>query len=97
MHVAIAGEAVSGNVMFGAPGVMLRREKDSGGRTESLGKQNIEGVMAEGTRTVDVLPAGAIGNEQRIEIVSERWYSPELQTVVMTRHKDPRMGRRRTS
>ena len=27
-----------------------------------------------------------------IEIVSERWYSPELQLVVMTRHSDPRFG-----
>jgi hypothetical protein len=27
-----------------------------------------------------------------IEIVSERWYSPELQLVVMTRHSDPRTG-----
>jgi hypothetical protein len=24
--------------------------------------------------------------------VSERWYSAELQTVVMTRHSDPRFG-----
>jgi hypothetical protein len=61
-------------------------------RTQSLGKRNIEGVEAEGTRTVHVIAAGEIGNERPIEIVSERWYSPELQTVVMTRHSDPRMG-----
>jgi TonB family protein len=60
--------------------------------TESLGKQSIEGVEAEGTRTTVTFPAGAIGNERPINIVSERWYSPELQTVVMTRHSDPRFG-----
>jgi hypothetical protein len=59
---------------------------------ESLGKQNIEGVEAEGTRTTVTIPAGEIGNERPIEIVSERWYSPELQLVVMTRNSDPRSG-----
>jgi hypothetical protein len=59
---------------------------------EQLGKQTIEGVEAEGTRTTVTIPAGEIGNERAIEIVSERWYSPELQLVVMTRHSDPRFG-----
>src|ERR1043165_881945 len=59
---------------------------------EQLGKQIIEGVEAEGTRTTVTIPAGDIGNERPIEIVSERWYSPELQLVVMTRHSDPRTG-----
>jgi hypothetical protein len=61
-------------------------------KTESLGKQNIEGVEAEGNRTTVTIPAGEIGNEREIQIVSERWYSPELQTIVMTRHSDPRFG-----
>jgi hypothetical protein len=59
---------------------------------EQLGKQIIEGVEAEGSRTTLTIPAGEIGNERPIEIVSERWYSPELQLVVMTRHSDPRSG-----
>jgi hypothetical protein len=59
---------------------------------QDLGKQTIEGVEAEGTRTTITIPAGEIGNERAIEIVSERWYSPELQLVVMTRHSDPRLG-----
>ena len=59
---------------------------------EDLGKQLIEGVEAEGTRTTLTIAAGEIGNERPIEIVSERWYSPELQLVVMTRHSDPRTG-----
>jgi len=59
---------------------------------EQLGKQTIEGIEAEGTRTTITIPASEIGNERAIEIVSERWYSPELQLVVMTRHSDPRSG-----
>ncbi len=61
-------------------------------RSEPLGKQNIEGVEAEGTRSTVTIPAGEIGNERPIEIVNERWYSAELQTLVMSRHSDPRFG-----
>lgn len=60
--------------------------------TETLGKQAIEGVMAEGTRTTFTIPAGEIGNEQPITVVHERWYSPELKVLVMSRQSDPRFG-----
>ena len=36
--------------------------------------------------------AGAIGNEKPIAIVSERWFSPDLNVVVMSRNLDPRSG-----
>lgn len=61
-------------------------------KRESLGRQWIEGVEVEGTRTVTLIPAGQIGNERPIEIVSERWFSPELKTVVLSRTVDPRTG-----
>jgi hypothetical protein len=67
-------------------------ERNPSARKESLGKQNIGGVEAEGTRSTVTIQAGEIGNERPIEIVSERWYSPELQVIVMTRHSDPRFG-----
>ncbi len=60
--------------------------------TESLGQQLIEGVTAEGTRSTLTIPAGEIGNELDIKVVSERWYSPELRLVVMSKHSDPRTG-----
>lgn len=61
-------------------------------KTESLGKQVIEGIEAEGTRSVATIPAGKFGNPNPVEVVSERWYSPELQAVVMSKHSDPNMG-----
>jgi hypothetical protein len=67
--------------------VMTRR-----GKSEDLGKQTIEGVIAEGTRTTSTIDVGAIGNDRPIQIVTERWYSAELQTVLMTKTSDPRMG-----
>ena len=60
--------------------------------SESLGKQTLEGVESEGSRNTSTLPAGAIGNDRPIQTVSERWYSPELQTVMMSKHSDPRTG-----
>jgi hypothetical protein len=61
-------------------------------KTESLGTQDFEGVLAEGSRTTTTIPADAIGNERPIEIVYERWYSKELGMLVYSRHSDPRFG-----
>jgi hypothetical protein len=60
--------------------------------TTDLGTQAINGVTAQGTRYTRTIPAGAIGNEKPIVIVTERWYSPDLQIDVMTKHSDPRNG-----
>jgi hypothetical protein len=72
--------------------VMHDKKASDNARRESLGKQVIEGVEAEGTRSTFTIPAGEIGNEQPIQVVSERWFSPQLQTVVLSRHTDPRFG-----
>jgi len=61
-------------------------------KTESLGKKMIEGVEAEGTRATFTIPTGRIGNDQPLYIVSETWYSTELQIIVMSKHSDPRFG-----
>jgi hypothetical protein len=60
--------------------------------TESLGTQFMEGVQAEGTRTTFTIPAGQVGNDLPINVVSERWYSPDLKVLVMSRQSDPRFG-----
>jgi|SRR5579862_9708728 len=52
----------------------------------------IEGVQAQGSRTTTTIPAGQVGNERPIDVVEERWYSPDLQMTVMTKHSDPREG-----
>jgi hypothetical protein len=62
------------------------------GQTEALGHQTMEGVAVDGTRQVSTIETGAIGNDRPIQVTSERWYSQELQTVVLTRHNDPRTG-----
>ncbi len=60
--------------------------------TEDLGSQMMEGVTVNGTRSTRTIPAGQIGNEKPIVIVTEVWTSPELKTVVYSKRSDPRMG-----
>jgi hypothetical protein len=60
--------------------------------TEDLGSQTMEGVLVKGTRTTHTIPAGQIGNEAPITIVSEIWTSPELKTMVYSKRSDPRIG-----
>jgi hypothetical protein len=70
-----------------------QQEEASGAlKVESLGTQVVNGVSAEGTRTTRTIAAGEIGNSAPIQIVSERWYSPDLQTVVQSTRTDPRFG-----
>jgi hypothetical protein len=61
-------------------------------KKEDLGTQTVGGVVAQGTRITRTIPAGQIGNEKPITIVHERWYSNDLQTVVMSKHSDPWIG-----
>ena len=66
-------------------------------RIERLGLRMIEGLQAEGTRTIETIPIGRAGNDQpsggtSMEIVSETWVSLDLKVELMTRHNDPRTG-----
>ena len=60
--------------------------------TENLGSRTVEGLKAQGTRTTTTIPAGVIGNVLPIAIVSERWFSPELQMPILITRRDPRVG-----
>jgi uncharacterized protein YdeI (BOF family) len=76
------------------PGIRAAIEKAAAGavRREDLGRQNIEGVAATGTRSTTTIAAGAIGNLQPIKVVAEQWFSADLQVLVLTKHSDPRTG-----
>ncbi len=66
--------------------------KSADAKVEALGKQMIEGIEAEGTRSVITIPIGQLGNDRPLEIVSEQWYAPALQEVILSKHRDPRLG-----
>jgi hypothetical protein len=102
------GRATGGNFVFLTPGAeaghaafsegIVTREgkvmvsKMAPGKGEDLGKKSIEGVMATGSRNVQTIETGEIGNDRPIQVVNERWYSEELGTMLMTKRTDPRTG-----
>jgi hypothetical protein len=71
---------------------MITDEQPGQVQTEDLGAKTMEGVTAMGTRTTSTIPAGQIGNDKPLSIVTEVWTSPELKTVVYSKRSDPRMG-----
>ena len=86
------GGAMVGGMSSGRGGVFMTSPGLGESSKEDLPEQNIEGVSATGSRTTTVIPAGALGNEQPITIVSEQWFSTDLDALVLTRHSDPRVG-----
>ena len=92
-HKAEMKRNMQDKMFIATQGMKMQVEDDSGQvKKEDLGTQTIEGVSAQGKRETVTIPAGQIGNERPIEIVSETWYSPDLHTVVMRKHSDPRVG-----
>ncbi|MEO8097370.1 MAG: hypothetical protein ABI811_06675 [Acidobacteriota bacterium] len=91
---AVFTAAVPATMGTAGPGMVTEFRNSSGGtpQEEDLGTRLFDGVQAQGTRITSTIAAGEIGNDRPIEIVDERWYSPELQLTVMTRHADPRAG-----
>ncbi len=67
----------------------------SKGPAEALGTREMESLAAEGTRYTLVLAAGRVGNAKPLTIITERWYSADLDVVLETRHVDPRFGETR--
>lgn len=59
---------------------------------EDLGTQVIDGLGVEGKRTTMTIPANAQGNDKPFDIVTERWFSKELETYILVKNSDPRSG-----
>jgi hypothetical protein len=59
---------------------------------ESLGTQNIDGVIAEGNRMTSIYPEGSVGNDRALTVITETWMSPELKIVVLRKTSDLRSG-----
>ncbi|HXE62577.1 MAG TPA: hypothetical protein VN519_03510 [Bryobacteraceae bacterium] len=71
---------------------ILRVDSGNNGNVESLPPQMVNGVLAQGTRSTETIPVGKIGNDRAISVVSERWYSNDLQMLVKSTSSDPRFG-----
>lgn len=91
-HLDFGNKVARKNEMVDNPGVRPDKEGPKDGQEESLGTKTIDGVSVTGTRHTFEIPAGQLGNAKPIQVVDERWFSPELQVVVLSRHVDPVAG-----
>jgi hypothetical protein len=94
-YVQAAGVAVASGQLPPPPMIAQKvfMTRDQGqAATEDLGSQTMEGVFVTGVRTTRTIPAGQIGNDKSISIVTEVWTSPDLKTIVYSKRSDPRMG-----
>jgi hypothetical protein len=88
--VLAGGVAAGGGmgVLMAGGGTVTRDSSKS----EALGKQEMEGVEVDGSRTTTVIPQGQIGNDRPLQIVHERWESADLHVTILSKHIDPMVG-----
>jgi hypothetical protein len=60
--------------------------------TENLNPEVVNGVLAQGVRTIMTIPKGQIGNDREIKVITERWVSNDLQMLIKSTNSDPRFG-----
>lgn len=61
-------------------------------RVEALGRQELNGVEAEGRRVRFRIPAGAVGNATETEATHETWIARDLKILVKSSTKNPLIG-----
>ena len=59
---------------------------------EDLGTQLVAGVETTGTRDTTIFNADLFGNDRKMAIEREFWYSPELGFNLLSKRSDPRIG-----
>jgi hypothetical protein len=92
MHDRMGVGPGTAEAMHDRPGKVWIGSNTANLKTEQLGTKTINGLPALGTRMTRTIPAGEIGNLNPIEVVTERWYSSDLQLPLLTTHNDPMMG-----
>jgi hypothetical protein len=92
MHGRMGVGPGTAEAMHNMPGKVWIGSNAANLKTEQLGTKTINGLQALGTRMTRTIPAGEIGNLNPIEVVTERWYSSDLQLPLLTTHNDPMMG-----
>jgi len=59
---------------------------------ESLGNQTVPGLDTIGTRDSTIYNPGVFGNDDKVSIERELWYSPQLGLNLLSKRSDPRFG-----
>ena len=88
-----AGSAAPATTMaMPALSVAFASADPSMAKTEDLGTQQMNGLLAQGKRITDTIPADTVGNQLPIVTTTETWYSPDLHLVIESKRDDPRLG-----
>jgi hypothetical protein len=59
---------------------------------EDLGQRFISGVETTGTRDATIYNPGVFGNDRKVAVEREFWYSAQLGINLLSRRSDPRFG-----
>ena len=86
------GRGRGGVPASGSDSTPERGPNTAGMPTENLGMQMVNGVWAQGTRTTTTIPKGQIGNDREIKVITEQWFSNDLNLLVKSVNSDPRFG-----
>jgi len=62
---------------------------------EDLGTQTIAGLDTKGTRDSTIYNPGFFGNDEKVTVEREYWYSEQLSLNLVSKRSDRAMGRRR--
>ncbi|MGB7845951.1 MAG: hypothetical protein WBL63_10075 [Candidatus Acidiferrum sp.] len=60
---------------------------------EDLGKQSIDGIETTGTKDSMIYNPGVFGNDRKVAVEREFWYSAELGLNLLSIRSDPRIGK----
>jgi hypothetical protein len=91
--IAVAGNRVSTtsvSISGDQPSRLAPRTRD--GVEEEIPAQMVNGTLARGSRITTTIPAGSIGNNRDLKVVTERWYSDDMQLLLKSTNSDPRFG-----
>jgi hypothetical protein len=70
----------------------MRERSNANITIDDLGTQVMDGLSVQGRRRTRTIPAAQAGSAKDIQVVTESWYSADLQMVVMSKTSDPRFG-----
>jgi hypothetical protein len=59
---------------------------------DNLGKQLVSGVETLGTKDAVIYNPGVLGNDRKMTVEREFWYSPDLGINLISKRSDPRFG-----
>jgi len=90
----LSGFTPSTNTVYQFQGPPTGEMADGQGSTmhEDLGKQFVAGMETTGTRDTVIYNPWMFGNDRKMSIAREYWYSPELGFNLLSKRSDPRIG-----